>query len=63
MPSRISFVVPSAIDSKVILDETGAENLLGHGDMLCKIIGNKTDRLSGCFIGEDEIKKLVNTLN
>lgn len=63
MPSRISFAVPSAVDSKVILDETGAENLLGHGDMLCKIAGERTTRLSGCFIGEDEIKRLVGALN
>jgi S-DNA-T family DNA segregation ATPase FtsK/SpoIIIE len=60
LPSRISFQVSSKIDSRTILDSMGAERLLGAGDMLFKP-GDKPKplRLQGCFIGGNEIKRVV----
>lgn len=60
IPSRISFAVSSSIDSRTILDMTGAEKLLGKGDMLFLPMGESASlRLQGAYIGDDEIKKLV----
>lgn len=60
VPSRISFAVGSQIDSRTILDMTGAEKLLGKGDMLFAPIGaNKPIRVQGAFISDDEVEKLV----
>ena len=60
IPSRISFAVGSGIDSRTILDQTGAEKLLGKGDMLCLPIGvNSPTRIQGSFITDDEIKKII----
>ena len=60
IPSRISFAVGSGIDSRTILDQTGAEKLLGKGDMLFLPIGvNSPTRIQGSFITDDEIKKLI----
>lgn len=60
IPSRISFAVGSGIDSRTILDMTGAEKLLGKGDMLFLPIGvNSPTRIQGSFITDDEIKKII----
>lgn len=60
IPSRISFAVGSGIDSRTILDQTGAEKLLGKGDMLFLPIGvNSPTRIQGSFITDDEIKRLI----
>lgn len=60
IPSRISFAVGSGIDSRTILDQTGAEKLLGKGDMLFLPIGvNIPTRIQGSFINDDEIKRII----
>ena len=60
IPSRISFAVSSSIDSRTILDMTGAEKLLGKGDMLFKPQGENTPiRIQGTFISDEDIKKVV----
>ena len=60
IPSRISFAVSSSIDSRTILDMTGAEKLLGKGDMLFLPQGENTPlRVQGTFISDDEIKSVV----
>ena len=61
IPSRISFAVGSGIDSRTILDQTGAEKLLGKGDMLYLPIGmNSPIRIQGSFIHDNEIEKIIN---
>ena len=61
IPSRISFAVGSGIDSRTILDQTGAEKLLGKGDMLYLPIGvNAPTRIQGSFIHDNEIEKIIN---
>ena len=60
IPSRISFAVSSGIDSRTILDQTGAEKLLGRGDMLYSPMGsNKPLRIQGAFISEEEVENVV----
>jgi S-DNA-T family DNA segregation ATPase FtsK/SpoIIIE len=60
IPSRISFAVSSSIDSRTILDMTGAEKLLGRGDMLFLPMGESAPiRLQGAYISDREIKELV----
>ncbi|WP_026766709.1 FtsK/SpoIIIE family DNA translocase [Selenomonas ruminantium] len=60
VPSRISFAVSSQIDSRTILDRSGAEKLLGRGDMLFFPIGeSKPRRVQGAFISDDEVEKLL----
>ena len=60
IPSRISFAVGSGIDSRTILDQVGAEKLLGKGDMLFLPIGvNVPTRIQGSFINDDEIKRII----
>lgn len=60
IPSRIAFTVGSGIDSRTILDQTGAEKLLGKGDMLFLPIGmNSPIRIQGSFISDDEIKRII----
>ena len=60
IPSRISFAVGSGVDSRTILDQTGAEKLLGKGDMLFLPIGvNSPTRIQGSFITDEEIKKII----
>ncbi len=60
IPSRISFAVGSGIDSRTILDQTGAEKLLGKGDMLYLPIGqNSPTRIQGSFITDEEIQNLI----
>ena len=61
IPSRISFAVGSGIDSRTILDQTGAEKLLGKGDMLYLPIGmNSPIRIQGSYIHDNEIEKIIN---
>jgi DNA segregation ATPase FtsK/SpoIIIE, S-DNA-T family len=61
IPSRIAFSVSSQTDSRVILDQGGAESLLGQGDMLFRNAGSsKLERVQGAFITEDEIASITN---
>ncbi len=60
IPSRIAFSVSSGVDSRTILDSTGAEKLLGRGDMLYMPVGaSKPVRLQGAFLSEPEVERLV----
>ncbi|MDF7638561.1 DNA translocase FtsK [Lactobacillus sp. ESL0791] len=60
IPSRISFAVSSGIDSRTILDQTGAEKLLGRGDMLYLPIGaSKPERIQGAYISSDEVERVI----
>ncbi len=60
VPSRIAFAVSSHIDSRTILDSSGAEKLLGRGDMLFKPVGaNKPLRIQGAFIDDKEVERVV----
>jgi S-DNA-T family DNA segregation ATPase FtsK/SpoIIIE len=61
-PSRIAFSVASKIDSRTILDQTGAEALLGAGDMLFSDRGAAPQRLHGCYVDEEEIHRVVQFL-
>ena len=61
-PSRIAFLVASKIDSRTILDQNGAEALLGAGDMLFSDRGAAPQRLHGCYVDEEEIHKVVEFL-
>lgn len=61
VPSRVAFAVSSGTDSRTILDENGAEKLLGRGDMLFKPINeNHPVRLQGSFISDDDVERIVN---
>jgi S-DNA-T family DNA segregation ATPase FtsK/SpoIIIE len=59
VPTRISFQVTSKIDSRTILGEGGAEQLLGQGDMLYMAAGGRITRVHGPFVGDDEVEKIV----
>ena len=60
IPSRISFAVSSQIDSRTILDQGGAEKLLGKGDMLFKPMGeNIPIRIQGAYVSDEELQKIV----
>ena len=60
IPSRIAFAVASAINSRIILDQSGAEKLLGKGDMLFNPLGvNKPQRIQGCFVSDTEVEEVV----
>ena len=60
IPTRISFAVSSSIDSRTILDMTGAEKLLGKGEMLYKPMDDNTPtRVQGSFVSDDEIQRVV----
>ncbi len=58
-PTRISFMVTSKIDSRTILGEQGAEQLLGNGDMLYMASGGRTKRLHGAFVSDAEVEAVV----
>ena len=60
IPARMAFAVSSLVDSRVILDQAGAEKLVGKGDML--LLPGTTSvsqRIQGCFVSEDEVRKVV----
>ncbi|WP_062561749.1 DNA translocase FtsK [Paracoccus aminovorans] len=61
-PTRISFQVTSKIDSRTILGEQGAEQLLGQGDMLYMAGGSKITRVHGPFVSDEEVEEVVNHL-
>ena len=63
IPSRLAFAVSSGTDSRTILDMTGAEKLLGKGDMLFYPVGEaKPIRIQGAFISDKEVESIVNTI-
>lgn len=62
IPSRIAFTVAQANDSRVILDETGAQNLLGQGDMLFLGSSSKAKRVQGAYISSEEIERIVDCI-
>jgi S-DNA-T family DNA segregation ATPase FtsK/SpoIIIE len=63
IPTRIAFQVSSRIDSRTILDQLGAEQLLGHGDMLYMEAGmGQPNRVHGAFVADDEVHKVVKDL-
>ena len=60
IPSRVAFAVASSLESRIILDQTGAEKLVGKGDMLYAPLGaGKPQRVQGCFISPEEIEQVV----
>ena len=60
MPSRIAFAVSSSVDSRVILDQNGAEKLIGNGDMLFHADGsNKPRRAQGAFVSDEEVERVM----
>lgn len=60
VPSRIAFAVSSAVDSRIIIDHTGAERLLGKGDMLYHPVGAPSaTRVQGAFVTDDEVERVV----
>jgi S-DNA-T family DNA segregation ATPase FtsK/SpoIIIE len=61
-PTRISFQVTSKIDSRTILGEQGAEQLLGQGDMLYMVGGGRISRIHGPFVSDEEVEKVVRHL-
>lgn len=61
-PTRISFMVTSKIDSRTILGEQGAEQLLGQGDMLYMMGGGRLTRVHGPFVKDNEVERIVNYL-
>ena len=61
-PSRIALQVASKIDSRTILDQPGAETLLGNGDMLFSDRGTKLRRIHGAFLSDDEVHRVVDFL-
>ena len=63
IPSRIAFAVSSGTDSRTILDATGAERLLGYGDMLYQPVGEQHPiRIQGVFISDDEVARVANAV-
>ena len=63
IPSRIAFAVASSLDSRIILDITGAEKLVGKGDMLWYPLGlDKPLRVQGCFISDEEVSAVVDSV-
>jgi S-DNA-T family DNA segregation ATPase FtsK/SpoIIIE len=59
IPSRIALAVASSLDSRIILDASGAENLVGNGDMLFAPLGKPKRRVQGCFISDEEVNAVI----
>lgn len=57
--NRVALSVDNSINSRIILDQKGAEQLLGKGDMLVKLRGKKPRRAQGCWVSDEEIEKTV----
>ncbi|MGI6229580.1 MAG: DNA translocase FtsK 4TM domain-containing protein [Tractidigestivibacter sp.] len=57
--NRVALSVDNGMNSRIILDQTGAERLLGHGDMLYKLRGARPRRAQGCFVSEEEVERVV----
>ena len=62
IPTRIAFAVAGAIDSRVIIDGNGAEDLLGQGDMLVSERGSKLGRVQGAFVSDEEVARVVRSV-
>ena len=62
IPSRIAFTVSSSIDSRTILDQVGAEKLIGHGDMLISLYGQLPYRGQGSYISVEEVDDITNMI-
>lgn len=63
IPSRVAFAVSNKVDSRVILDQKGAEKLTGKGDMLFKMVGDEElHRLQGAYISDEEIENIIEEL-
>lgn len=60
IPTRVALTVASKIDSRIILDEGGAELLLGNGDMLISLPGKDLTRVHGCFVSDEQIDNVIN---
>ncbi len=60
IPSRIALAVASSLDSRIILDASGAENLVGNGDMLFAPLGKPKRRVQGCYISDEEVNAVIN---
>ena len=64
IPSRIAFAVSSSLESRIILDQAGAEKLIGHGDMLYAPIGcGKPLRVQGAFVSDEERERIINFIS
>ena len=64
IPSRIAFAVSSTLESRIILDQGGADKLIGHGDMLYAPIGcGKPLRVQGAFVSDDERENIINFIS
>lgn len=59
IPSRIALAVASSLDSRIILDSVGAEDLVGNGDMLFAPLGKPKRRVQGCYISEEEVNEVI----
>jgi S-DNA-T family DNA segregation ATPase FtsK/SpoIIIE len=59
IPSRIALAVASSLDSRIVLDTSGAENLVGNGDMLFAPLGKPKRRVQGCFISDEEVNAVI----
>lgn len=63
IPARIALTVQKGTESSIILDDTGAENLLGAGDMLIKVPGGQMERVHGVFVTRSDIDLVLRTKN
>ena len=60
LPTKIALAVNNGVNSRIIIDELGAENLLGRGDMLFSLQGAELQRIQGAYVSDEEIDKIVN---
>ena len=61
-PSRVAFRVSQGVDSRIILDEQGAEKLVGRGDMLVKLNGSETQRVQCPWVSEEDVSRVTDAL-
>lgn len=62
IPSRLAFKVPSGVDSRTVLDSSGAEDLIGRGDSLMIMPGKPMQRIHGCFTSEEDLQRITKGL-